>query len=546
MEIIGGIGLFLMGMSLLTQGLQSLTSDKLSRLLRSMTQSKWRGLALGTFITALLQSSSATTLLTIGFVNSGVLSFQQSLGLIFGANLGTTLTSWMVSLIGLKLSMKTFALPMIGIGVFLNFSKAKFLQGVGPGMTGFGLLFFGIDLMQSGMSTYAELIPYGMISAEHLISKILLVLMGMLMSVVMQSSSAAIATTLIALFGGVIEFESACYLVIGQNVGTTFTALIGAYNASVCAKRSAAAHVLFNLVAAILAFTFLPIFLFFYYLAIESGHALDAPIALSLFHTISKLLGVFACMPFSDKMASLIQRFIEKKGENFLEDFVKELSLKEITGAQVALALISKKMAELFELIIKESPELKSPEVGPEILNHCYTYIAHINLHELDEHGQEIRLELMRALENLRGALQNGIDPIVVEKLNMTVNFNELTREIQAHFERMLDHLKIDLTQYEPDWTIAQSQEEFSENQKIYQRLRFDLLKKAPTLGLDHFHLGRYLDVMKNYLSLYTYLVKTHQHLTNVNHLRVTLLDEINYTEPESGPDHESPSEYRY
>lgn len=546
MEIIGGIGLFLMGMSLLTQGLQSLTSDKLSQVLRSMTQSKWRGLFLGTFITALLQSSSATTLLIIGFVNSGVLSFQHSLGLIFGANLGTTVTSWIISAVGLKISMKTFALPMIGIGVFFNFSKARFLQGVGPGLTGFGLLFFGIDLMQSGMASYTDLIPLGLISAEGLLAKIILVCFGTLMSVLMQSSSAAVATTLVALYGGVVDFESACYLVIGQNIGTTFTALIGAYKASIAAKRTACAHLIFNLISSLLGFLTLPLFLYGYALSLEGGHELGAPMALSFFHSFLNILGLLVCMPLTTHLAKWIESWVKKSGDDLLETFQKELSLKEITGPQVALSLISKKMAEIFELLIKGHPQIRDKEVGPEILNHCYVYISHIDLHHLDENAQEIRLELMRALENLRGAMSAQLDQMESEKLKSLISFQDYTQAIEGHYQRMMDHLKIDLLEYEPDWTSEDSEREFQDAQGIYQKVRFELLRKAPQLSLDHFQLGRYLDVMKNTSTQYMHLMKTHHHLTKVNHLRVTLLDDLNYTESESDLDHENPSEYQY
>lgn len=546
MEIIGGVGLFLMGMSLLTQGLQSFTSDKFSQILRSMTQSPWNGLFLGTFITALLQSSSATTLLIVGFVNSGVLTFHHSLGLIFGANLGTTVTAWIVSAVGLKISLKTFALGMVGFGVFFHFSKTRFFQGLGSGLTGFGLLFMGIDLMQSGMASYTELIPLGLISAKGLVSKLILISFGTFMSVLLQSSSAAVATTLVALYGGVVDFETACTLVIGQNIGTTFTALIAAYKASTAAKRAAFAHLIFNLISSALGLIALPLFLSAYDLLLKNGSDFGAPIALSFFHTFLNLLGLIVCFPFTKQLARWIESWVKKSGNDLLENFQKELSLKEITGPQVALSLISKKMAEVFELLIKDHLQIREKEVGPEILNHCYIYISHIDLHYLDENAQEIRLELMRALENLRGAMGKSFDHRESDKLKTLIALQDYTQAIEGHYQRMMDHLKIDLLEYEPDWTSEDSGREFQDAQTIYQRIRFELLKKSASLSLDHFQLGRYLDVLKNISSLYVHLMKTHHHLTKVNHLRVTLLDNFNYTESESALDHESPSEYRY
>lgn len=547
MEILGAIGLFLLGMSLLTEGLQAMTSDGLARIIKTMTQSKWRGLALGTGITALLQSSSATTLLTIGFVNSGVLSFQQAIGVIFGTNLGTTLTSWLISTIGLNFSIKTLALPMIGIGVLIKFSKLRSFHAIGTGLCGFGLLFFGIDLLQSGMSDYAQHINLEIFQTDSFLSRLLIIFIGLLMSLIMQSSSAAMAATLTALFGGLIEFEAACYLVIGQNVGTTLTAVLGAYNASVAAKRTAGAHVLFNILAALMAVIVLPLFLFSYQWVDENLFAVDAPMALSFFHTLFQILGLVICMPFTSLIAKKLETWISPSVDSFAVHFTRELCLKEITGPKVALSIINNKLTEIFYLIETDVSKEKFKLSAPEIFNHCYIYISQIKMHNFDEEGQEVRLELLRALENLRAAHQAEIDEFTLKRLDSLIALSELRTMIEFHLSKMHEHLKIDVNEYVPDWNEENSLTEFSHIQQKYQTIRFDLLKKGAGLGLDHFTLGRYLDVLKNYILRATHLMKTHQHLSKVNRLSAGLgEDDLSYKESESDSRPESSFEDRY
>lgn len=547
MEILGAIGLFLLGMSLLTEGLQAMTSDSLSRIIKYMTQSKWRGLALGTAITAVLQSSSATTLLTIGFVNSGVLSFQQAIGVIFGTNLGTTLTSWLISTIGLNVSIKAMALPMIGIGVLLKFSKLRSLHAIGTGLCGFGLLFFGIDLLQAAMANYAEYITLEIFDTETFASRLLIIIIGLLMSFIMQSSSAAMATTLTALFGGLINFEAACYLVIGQNIGTTLTAVLGAFNASVAAKRTAGAHVLFNILAALMAVIVLPIFLFAYQWVDLNMFTIDPPMALSFFHTLFQILGLLICMPFTSLIAKKLESWIAPSVDSFAVHFTRELCLKEITGAKVALSIINNKLAEIFFLIETEISKEKFRASAPEIFNHCYLYISQINMHNQDEEAQEIRLELLRGLENLRAGHLTEVDEFTLKRLDSLVALGELRTMIDFHLTKMHDHLKIDVVEFVPDWDEENSLADFSHIQQKYQSIRFDLLKKGASLGLDHFTTGRYLDVLKNYILRATHLMKTHQHLSKVNRLSAGIgEEEASYKESESDSRPESSFEDRY
>lgn len=312
--ILGGIGLFLLGMILLTDGLKALAGDSLRGFLARFTGGRVSSLITGTTITALVQSSSATTLTSIGFVSAGLLTFQQSVGIILGANLGTTSTSWLVSLLGLKFSISKVALPLIGVGALARLLTRGRMAHIGLALAGFGLIFVGIDTLQIGMETLSTRIDPSSFPSGGLSGRFLLVLVGVVMTVVMQSSSAAVATTLTALYAGTIDFPQAAALVIGQNMGTTVTAGIGAIGASAAAKRTALAHVLFNLLTGVLAFLILPVAVWLLTAANARAGLTNPALLLAEFHTAFNLLGVALFLPFLGPYSRLVSRLIPERG----------------------------------------------------------------------------------------------------------------------------------------------------------------------------------------------------------------------------------------
>ena len=245
--LLGGIGLFLLGMLMLTDGLQALAGDRLRSALRRYTRTRPSAILTGAAVTAVVQSSSATTLAVIGFVGAGLLSFRQALGVVFGANLGTTTTAWLVAGVGLKVSVSAFALPLVGVGSLGKLFGSGRIVPVGTAVAGFGLVFVGIDVLQSGMQGLTSRFDPARFTDLGVLGYALLVAVGALMTVVMQSSSAAVTTTLAAIAAGSINLEHAAALVIGQNVGTTVTASVAAIGGSAAARRTAVAHVAFNL-----------------------------------------------------------------------------------------------------------------------------------------------------------------------------------------------------------------------------------------------------------------------------------------------------------
>ncbi len=315
--LLGGIGLFLLGMVLMTEGLKAAAGPALSQVLTSSTQTRWRGLASGIVVTALVQSSSAVTVAAIGFVNAGLLTFSQSLWVIFGSNVGTTMTGWLVALIGLKIKIEAAALPMIGIGMALRLSGAESRRGaVGTALAGFGVLFLGIGLMQQAFAGAERHFDLAAFSGDGFASVLAFALAGLLMTTLMQSSSASLAIVLTLAESGLLPLQEAAAAVIGANVGTTVTALIAAIGATPNARRAASAHVLFNVVTGIVAFVLLPALIAFVDLLRDSFGLDQSPaVSLALFHTVFNLLGVMLMWPLSSRIAAFLQHRFRTREE---------------------------------------------------------------------------------------------------------------------------------------------------------------------------------------------------------------------------------------
>jgi phosphate:Na+ symporter len=312
--IIGGIGLFILGMILMTEGLKSMAGDALRRVLSRFTGGIISSILSGACITAMLQSSHATIITTIGFVSAGLITFHQSLGIILGAHLGTTSTGWIVSLLGMKLKLGTMALPIIGFGALLRLLGKERIASAGIVIAGFGLIFLGIDAMQVGMKDLSAYIDLRGFAGTGIINRLILVGFGIVMTVIMQASSAAVAATMAALNTGTIDLTQAAALVIGQNIGTTLTAAIAAVGATSSAKRTAVAHILFNLITGIVAFIILPYFIALVGIIVHTFGIVDNTITLAGFHTAFNLLGIFIILPFINVFSRLLTRIIPERG----------------------------------------------------------------------------------------------------------------------------------------------------------------------------------------------------------------------------------------
>src|SRR6516165_7534748 len=312
-SIIGGVGLFLLGMTVMTAGLKGLAGSGLRTVLSNAAATPLRGAFWGGVATLLVQSSSATTMTTIGLVSAGLLTFPQGLGLVFGANVGTTGTGWLVALIGVRVSLTAAALPMIFVGALLKLLGGGRVSAAGAAFAGFGLVLFGLTTLQEGMGGLAErLHPADLpaVLAAPGVAWWSSLLVGLVMTAVMQSSTAAISVTLSAQYAGAIGLDQGCALIIGQNIGTATSSAMAAIGASSTAKRLALAYVLFKVIAAVIALLLFPVLT---PILISASHTVDGVTLLAGYHTAYNLVGVLVLLPLIDQFTRFVERMLPER-----------------------------------------------------------------------------------------------------------------------------------------------------------------------------------------------------------------------------------------
>jgi phosphate:Na+ symporter len=320
-SILGGVGLFLLGMTVMTEGLKALAGSSLRTVLARAAATPMRGALWGAIATLIVQSSSATTMTTIGLVSAGLLTFPQGLGLVFGANVGTTGTGWLVALIGVRVSLTAAALPMIFVGALVKLLGRGRLSASGAALAGFGLVLFGLTTLQQGMGGLAERLHPADLPAvlggagagwfAGMVGVLTLVLVGLAMTAVMQSSTAAIAITMSAHYAGAVGVDQACALIIGQNIGTATSSAMAAIGASTTAKRLAVAYVFFKLIAAVIALALFPIVT---PLLVRASNTVDGVTLLAGYHTAYNVIGVAVLLPLIDKFTRFVERMLPERG----------------------------------------------------------------------------------------------------------------------------------------------------------------------------------------------------------------------------------------
>ena len=314
-QIAAGVAVFLFGMMALEQGFKAFTGGALEALLKRSTDRLWKSLAFGAIATTITQSSSLISVITISFLSAGLLGLAQGIGVIFGANLGTTSGAWLMAGFGIRVNISAYAMPLLTFGVILIFNRAKTVKGLGYVLAGIGFLFLGIHFMKEGFEAYQQTIDLSQYAVSGLKGLLLYTLLGMVATVVMQSSHATLILTITALSVGHITYDNALALSIGANVGTTITALIGAVGANIAGRRLAAAHLVFNITTGLIALVFIQIFL----LGVDtvSGWLGIAPdnhtLKLALFHTLFNLTGIIVMVPFINTLVEVLERRMQPR-----------------------------------------------------------------------------------------------------------------------------------------------------------------------------------------------------------------------------------------
>ena len=519
LTIFGGIGIFLLGMTMLTGGLKDIAGDALRSWLNTFTKGRFSAITTGAVMTMLVQSSTATTLLTIGFVSAGLLTFIQSIGVIIGANIGSTSTGWIISLIGFKISLQAMSLPIIGVGVFISLLAPLNIKKFGGVFTGFGLLFLGIDMLQQGMGSAQDFISFESIPANSFVSIFVLILIGIIVTVIMQASSAAMAATLTALFAGAIDFDQAAYMVIGQNIGTTATALFAAIGSSVSAKRTALTHFMFNVITAIvvtIGFTYFIRYTKWFAQLLSGGF--DEPLALAVFHTLFSVIGMILFLPFLTPFSNWIIKLVPERENELTKALDDSLISVPSAAMQVSFSTLQNMMMMLTNAVqllitenkisVKYEKKVGAVEDAIEIMR---DYLSKVQTPDVFERDQMINLlhvldHLSRLIKVLREKQREEAMKFQEKPMQ---KWNEVLAEIEIMMSDKEKYEDIEILLEHTSLEMAQARRE-KRNQYIertaYNESAIDetVLKVESLLWVDRliFHYWRASARMAEYVKL--------------------------------------------
>lgn len=404
---VGGIGLFLVGMMLLTDGLVSFAGGSLKRALVRFTGTPFKAFVSGTLITALVQSSTATTVTLIGFVSAGLITFTQAIGVVIGASLGNTATGWIVAELGLKVNLGFYTLPLIGLGAMLKLMTRGRWAELGLALAGFGLMFLGLNTLQDGMRELSGVFSLASLPSGGYGARFVIMLIGLAMTAVLQSSTAAIATTLTALHTHTISFEQASALVVGASIGTTLTGALVTIGATLYAKRTALAHILFNLAAGLIAMVLLPVF--FYVLGVLHEYAGLTPGATSLaaFHTLFIAVGVALFLPLSQRFANVVERLLPERRDDMtqrLDDSLLSIPSVALEASQRTLEQVALKLFDGYTQILSAAdPDALASDLAQthHALDHTFGFVTRIPLPTGDETLVAQRIAQLHCIDHL-------------------------------------------------------------------------------------------------------------------------------------------------
>lgn len=383
--IASGVAILLFGMMMLERGFKVFTNGPLKQILKNATNKLYKSISLGALVTALMQSSSLVSVITISFISAGLIDLAGGLGLIFGANIGSTATAWLVAGFGLKIKISALALPMLVFGLIFSFQKKDSYKGIGNVLAGLGFFFLGIHFMKEGFDIFSKDINLMEYAVPGFSGVLIYTGIGIIITIVLQSSAATLVLVLTALAAGQIGYENALALAIGANVGTTITAVLGAVSANIAGKRLAGAHLIFNIITGLVAIAFIfPLARLVNNVASVLGiSASNYTLKLALFHTVFNVIGVLIMIPFIKKLEKLLTRVFKEKKPTFS----KPVFLNESVLMFPETTIVS---------LLKETKHL--------YINPVFEIVAHsINLHREDIKSEvKHKIIVQKSTKNLR------------------------------------------------------------------------------------------------------------------------------------------------
>ncbi|MCP4132155.1 MAG: Na/Pi cotransporter family protein [bacterium] len=467
MTVLGGLGLFLYGMKIMSESLQNATGEGLRNILWKATNNRIKGVITGFTITGIIQSSSATTVMLVSFVNAGLINVLQATGIILGANIGTTVTAWLVSIIGFKFKMKALALPAIAIGFFIRFIKNEKVKYWGEVLVGFGILFLGLSLMSDTVKVLKDVeeikILMASYKADTIFSTIMAVLVGAGVTMLIQSSSATMAVTMVLAQGGLIDFATACALILGENIGTTITANLAAIGSSIAARRAAVVHMLFNTFGVIWALIALRFFFLDFIdfiipgdpnstAAVTAQPGEAAPQAaitdhMAAFHTVFNIANMLIFLPFVKFLAATAERIVPDRGKTdedafhlkFISTSLLATPSMNINQARLEIKRMMGITSEMFEMVMNvfDKPEAKLGDVVEKIqvmenhtdllekeISNFLVKVVQDNISEEQSHEVSLMLQRVNELESIADQCESLLK-LMRRKYDEKIEFTE-------------------------------------------------------------------------------------------------------------------------
>ena len=511
---LGGLGLFLIGMLLMSQGLVAFGGEVLKQVLSRFTGTPTMAAFTGALATVIVQSSSATTVTLIGFVSAGLISFTQAIGVLIGASLGNTATGWIVAGLGLKINLGFYTLPLIGLGALLKLMGRGRWAEFGMAIAGFGMMFMGLTTLQEGMRGLAGVFNFASLPVGGFGASVLIMLFGLALTAVLQSSTAAIATTLTALHTQTINFDQAAALVVGAAIGTTMTGVLVTIGGTIHAKRTAVAYILFNAAAGALAIALLPVL--FWVIAWLGAHAGLDPGAMSLaaFHTLFIALGVVIFLPILPRFAGLVERLLPDKKEHTLtqrlDDSMLAIPSVALEASQRALEETTERMLGAYGRVLAGGTHTLSPGKLQELgrsLDTAYAFVSRIELRQDDAASAARRIAQLHTIDHLI-RFRSRLDELIHNGTDLT---SPGYAWALSHNQKILDLARNGLAEHRLADILPELQVNAAGLTELSRQMRHELLDGRGALS------SKAADILAK-ADAYRWLERTAHHIWRISH----------------------------
>jgi phosphate:Na+ symporter len=554
LTLIGSLGLFLFGMKMLSESLQKVAGDKMRAVLAAMTSNRFKGIITGLLVTTIIQSSSATTVMVVSFVNAGLLTLVQSIGVIMGANIGTTITAWIISLLGFKFSISSISLPLIGIGFPLVFSKSVTRKSWGELILGFAMLFLGLDFMKNSVpniSESPEILEFlAQYTGHGIFSTLLFIAIGTIITIVIQSSSATMALTLVMCNNGWVSFDLAAAMVLGENIGTTITANIAAAVANISAKRAARAHLIFNLFGVLWM-----LFVFHIFTATIGNVIVDlggdspynnpesVPIALSIFHSSFNIINTLLLVFFTPFIVKVVTRLVpqrEPEEEEFRLQHIgigllstAELSLLQAKKEIVTYAKRTYKMYGFLKDLFAETNDKnfkdiydrieKYEDISDRVEVEIATYLTKVSSHGLSEESSRRLQAMFKIISDIESISDSNytLAKTLRRKRKANIWFNQDIRDNLNHMFTLVDtSFSVMLNNLEEGYANINLGPAYEAEEKINQfrnKLRKEHLKNVEQVKYKYQAGVIYADLFSEAEKLADYIINVSEDIAEIN-----------------------------